>query len=115
MLIAPGDTVHALDNCCPDMGFPLHRGTVKDRILTCPWHHARFDLASGGTFDQWADDVRAFPGQIRDGEVWIDLSPRDDPVAHQRQRLRDGLARDVPLVSRKPALALWERTETPPE
>ena len=25
--------VYALDNRCPHMGFPLHRGTVKDGIL----------------------------------------------------------------------------------
>src|SRR5262249_4012570 len=60
-LFAAGGQVYAVDNRCPHMGFPLQRGTVKDGILTCHWHHARFDLASGGTFDLWADDVRAFP------------------------------------------------------
>ena len=53
--------IFAVDNRCPHMGFPLDRGTVKDCILTCHWHHARFDLHSGGAFDPWADDVRAFP------------------------------------------------------
>jgi nitrite reductase/ring-hydroxylating ferredoxin subunit len=115
LLIAQGDEVHAVDNRCPHMGFPLQRGTVKGGILTCPWHHARFDLASGGTFDQWADDVRAFPVQIRDGEVWVDLSPREDPLAHQRQRLRDGLERDIPLVIGKAAIALLEGGEAPAE
>src|SRR6478752_8828994 len=43
--------VFALDNRCPHLGFPLHRGSVEDGILTCHWHHARFDLASGCTFD----------------------------------------------------------------
>ena len=38
-------------------GFPLDRGSVEDGILTCHWHHARFELASGCTFDLWADDV----------------------------------------------------------
>ncbi len=57
-LLAEGDAVHAVDNRCPHMGFPLHRGTVDDGILTCHWHHARFDLCTGGTFDQWADDLR---------------------------------------------------------
>src|SRR5438477_10742264 len=49
--------VFALDNRCPHMGFPLERGSVEDGILTCHWHHARFDLESGCTFDLWADDV----------------------------------------------------------
>ena len=38
-----------LDNRCPHMGFALDRGSVDDGILTCHWHHARFDLASGCT------------------------------------------------------------------
>src|SRR5437763_9981551 len=41
--------VFALDNRCPHMGFPLARGSVEDDILTCHWHHARFDLESGCT------------------------------------------------------------------
>ena len=90
-LISQGDKIYAIDNRCPHMGFTLHRGTVKDCILTCHWHHARFDIASGGTFDAWADDVPAFPVQIREGEVWVDLAPRIEPNTHQRQRLVDGL------------------------
>ncbi len=49
--------VYAVDNRCPHMGFPLSRGTVRDGILTCHWHHAKFDLAGGCTFDPFADDV----------------------------------------------------------
>jgi nitrite reductase/ring-hydroxylating ferredoxin subunit len=68
--------VYAVDNRCPHMGFPLHRGSVSDGILTCHWHHARFDLESGGTFDQFADEARVFPVEIKDGEVWVDLTPK---------------------------------------
>jgi nitrite reductase/ring-hydroxylating ferredoxin subunit len=60
--------VFALDNRCPHLGFPLHRGSVEDGILTCHWHHARFDLASGCTFDLWADDVPTAAVEIR--TVW---------------------------------------------
>jgi len=52
--------VFALDNRCPHMGFPLERGSIDDGILTCHWHHARFELTSGCTFDLWADDVPTF-------------------------------------------------------
>src|SRR5437016_2349119 len=49
LVVADGGKVYALDNRCPHMGFPLHRGTVRDGILTCHWHHAKFDLAGGCT------------------------------------------------------------------
>jgi nitrite reductase/ring-hydroxylating ferredoxin subunit len=99
--------VYAVDNRCPHMGFPLDRGTVKDGILTCHWHHARFDLASGGTFDPFADDVRAFPVHIIDGEVWVDPAPPlRDPVQHWSTRLREGLEHTIRLVVAKSVLGL---------
>ena len=112
-LFAHGDRIYAVDNRCPHMGFPLDRGTVKDGILTCHWHHARFDLASGGTFDQFAGDVRAFPVEVREGEVWVNLATDGDPRAYQRARLRDGLERNIPLVLAKGVIALLDDGEEP--
>ncbi len=111
-LFADGDEVHAVDNRCPHMGFPLHRGTVCDGILTCHWHHARFDLRTGGTFDQFADELRRFPVELDGDAVLVDLSPREDAVAHQRKRLHDGLERDIPLVIAKATIALLETDAT---
>ena len=114
-LFSYSGTVYAVDNRCPHMGFPLSRGSVRDGILTCHWHHARFDMASGGTFDEWADDVPTFPVEVRGGEVWVDLEPKIDRVAHHRRRLRDGLERDIPLVIAKAVIALIEGTGDPAE
>ncbi|HEU0245784.1 MAG TPA: Rieske (2Fe-2S) protein [Gaiellaceae bacterium] len=111
-LFAEGDAVHAVDNRCPHMGFPLNRGSVADGILTCHWHHARFDLCSGGTFDQWADDLRRFPVELRGDDVYVDVAPRVDRVAHQRKRLRDGLERNIPLVLAKATITLTESDPT---
>src|SRR6266516_3357283 len=60
--------INAVDNRCPHMGFPLSKGSVHDGILTCHWHHARFDLSSGCTFDLFADDVLIADVEIRGGE-----------------------------------------------
>jgi len=94
--------VFALDNRCPHMGFPLERGSVEDGILTCHWHHARFDLESGCTFDLWADDVPIFPVELRNGQVWVKTTfGHADTAAHWRQRLADGLEHDLGLVIAK--------------
>jgi nitrite reductase/ring-hydroxylating ferredoxin subunit len=74
-LFSYNSKIYAIDNRCPHMGFPLSQGTLKDGILTCHWHHARFDLHNGGTFDQWAGDVVSYPVQIRsNNEVWVKMS-----------------------------------------
>ncbi|ACL58354.1 Rieske (2Fe-2S) protein [Methylobacterium nodulans] len=102
LVIYDGGRVFALDNRCPHMGFPLDRGSVADGILTCHWHHADFDLASGCTFDLWADDVPTCPVELRDGEVWIRPSfGHGDPAQHWRRRLDDGLRHNLGLVIAK--------------
>ena len=107
-LYATDGQVFAVDNRCPHMGFPLYKGSVKVGILTCHWHHARFDLESGGTFDQWADDVRAFPVEVRDGMVWVDIAPYGNPRVRQKDRLQVGLERDISLVIGKAVLTLMD-------
>ena len=99
--------VYAVDNRCPHMGFPLDRGSVSDGILTCHWHHARFDLSSGGTFNPFADDVRSFPVSVVDGEVWVNPEPpHRDEGRHWKQRLEDGLEHNIRLVIAKSVLGL---------
>jgi nitrite reductase/ring-hydroxylating ferredoxin subunit len=108
LLLQHNGRFYAVDNRCPHMGFPLDKGSVKDCILTCHWHHARFDLASGGTFDQFADDVRSYPVEVRGDTIWIDTAPRHDGRSHQLKRLQDGLERSIRLVIAKAAIALLE-------
>jgi nitrite reductase/ring-hydroxylating ferredoxin subunit len=103
-----GGQVCALDNRCPHMGFPLDRGTCRDGILTCHWHAARFDLHTGGTFDQFADDAQTFPVELRGEEIWVNLAQVRDERVYYRGRLRTGLEQDVRLVLAKSAIALTE-------
>src|SRR5262249_58139654 len=82
--------------------FPRVRGAAAAAPLPCHWHHARFDLASGCTFDLWADDVPTCPAEVRDGEVWVrPIFGYGDPAGHWRQRLDDGLAHVLGLVIAK--------------
>ncbi len=110
-----GDRVYALDNRCPHMGFPLDRGSVEDGILSCHWHHARFDLASGGAFDLWADDIDSFPVDVRDGEIYVDLRANGNTIEHQRNRLRDGLQHNLSLVVAKAVINLLGQDVAPAE
>ncbi|GGL60902.1 Rieske (2Fe-2S) protein [Halocalculus aciditolerans] len=100
--------VRAIDNRCPHMGFPLTQGTVDDGVLTCHWHHARFELACGDTFDPWADDVPTYPVEVRGNEVWVKpVRERDDPPAvHWARRLDTGLEENLRLVLAKSAVGL---------
>jgi nitrite reductase/ring-hydroxylating ferredoxin subunit len=107
LVVYDEERVFALDNRCPHLGFPLHRGSVKDNVLTCHWHHARFDVASGCTFDLWADDIPTAAVEVRDGEVWVAArTRRAGDEAYWRNRLRAGLEQDIGLVIAKAVLGL---------
>lgn len=108
VLLRSNGQVYALDNRCPHMGFPLDRGTCRDGILTCHWHAARFDLRTGGTFDQFADDVQVFPVEVRGDDIWVDVGGERDLRAYYRARLHDGLEQDIRLVLAKSAIALLD-------
>ncbi len=108
--------VYALDNRCPHLGFPLDRGSFEDGILTCHWHHARFDVTSGCTFDLWADDVPPGRVVVKGEEVWV--APDcgfADPQAHWRRRLNDGMAHNIGLVIGKAVLGSLAAGASGPE
>src|SRR5215831_7817869 len=115
LLIYEGGQVFALDNRCPHMGFPLERGSIDDGVLTCHWHHARFALTSGCTFDLWADDVPTCPVEIRaGGEIWAKpVFVYRDPVEHWRARLEDGLGHNLSLVIAKAVHGQLAAGQTP--
>src|SRR5262249_53143460 len=83
--------VYALDTPSPHAGFPPAPAPAAGRLPPCHWHSARFDLRTGGTFDQFADDVQAFPVELRGDEIWVDTTPQRDTRNYYRTRLRDGL------------------------
>ncbi|HEY2530611.1 MAG TPA: Rieske (2Fe-2S) protein [Xanthobacteraceae bacterium] len=102
LVVAEQGGIFALDNRCPHMGFPLDRGSIEDGILTCHWHHARFDLASGCTFDPWADDVPTCAVELRGDDIWVKPDfGRSDPAAYWRQRLEQAMVHNLGLVIAK--------------
>lgn len=106
---------YAIEDRCPHLGFPLHRGTVEAGLVTCHWHNARFDLQSGCTLDLFADDARAFASGVEDGRVrvWARRAA-PDPREALRRRLSDGLEDGLDLVIAKAVLGLLE-AGVPPE
>ena len=100
---------YAVDNRCPHMGFPLSRGTVHDGLLTCHWHHARFDLQGGGTLDPFADNVRTYPVLVEDESVYVLIEDRSEPTARTAYwlaRLEEGLEHSLEFVLAKSTIAL---------
>ena len=50
---------HAVDNRCPHMGYPMSKGSIRDGVLICHWHHWEFDLKTGGCLLTSGDDPKS--------------------------------------------------------
>lgn len=42
-----GGTYYAINDTCTHSGGPLSEGEIEGSKVTCPWHGAQFDIASG--------------------------------------------------------------------
>ena len=64
----------ALEDRCSHEDYPLSDGELDGRDVVCLYHGARFDACSGARKTLPAiRPVRAFPVEIRDGDVYVDL------------------------------------------
>jgi nitrite reductase (NADH) small subunit len=81
-LFRPAATrVFALADRCPHKGGPLSQGIVSGDTVTCPLHGWNIQLDSGQACAPDVGCARKYPVQVRDGEVWLSLSPAADSVA----------------------------------
>jgi NADPH-dependent 2,4-dienoyl-CoA reductase/sulfur reductase-like enzyme/nitrite reductase/ring-hydroxylating ferredoxin subunit len=72
LLIRLNDAIYALRGECPHYGAPLSKGLLCGEELTCPWHHARFDITSGKSKAPPAlDELSRFPLKVENGEIYV--------------------------------------------
>ena len=100
--------MHATDNQCPHMGYPLTRGAIRHGILTCDWHGRSFDLEGGRCFNKECDDLQIFPVDVRNGDIWVNVGDlqykrRDE---HLRLLWEGLLSEDRWTISKAVALLL---------
>ena len=81
--------VWACDNRCPHEGYPLSEGSLaEDCTLTCNWHNWKFNLQTGENLFG-GDKLRTYPVEIRNNEIWLDIS--ELPYQHRYKAIVDNL------------------------
>ena len=69
-----GGSFYAIEDRCSHDDGPLCEGEREGFDVICPRHGARFDLRTGAVLALPAtEDVEAFPVEVRDGEVYVDV------------------------------------------
>ena len=74
-IVGDGGRFYAIENSCSHMGSQIHRGEINDGIIVCPWHRARFSLASGKSLDLYASDIKVYGVFVEDGVLFVDPEP----------------------------------------
>jgi nitrite reductase/ring-hydroxylating ferredoxin subunit len=74
-------TLYALSNRCSHARGPLSEGSVEETengcTVTCPWHYAQYDLASGLVLDGVASaPVPTYQVEVRNGVIFVGTKPR---------------------------------------
>lgn len=65
---------YALDDFCPHKGAPLAGGYLNATDVTCPWHGASFDLATGnGLAGPCGGGVTSYPVNVNGDDIEIGI------------------------------------------
>ena len=69
-----GGAYYAIDDTCTHAGGNLSEGECEGTIVTCPWHGARFDLATGAVLSPPAREaVRCYPVHVQGQRIHVEL------------------------------------------
>ncbi|MDE3738949.1 MULTISPECIES: Rieske 2Fe-2S domain-containing protein [Pseudomonas] len=69
-----GGELYAIDEGCPHKGASLFSGRLDGRLLHCPAHGLRFDLATGCVPGVSGFGVATYAVEQQQGRCFIDLS-----------------------------------------
>ena len=75
LVIAHEEEILAVNAICPHAGGKLSLSRLNEGIITCPRHHWEFDVHTGGCPEHPNYRLRTFPTEIRDGEVFVGITP----------------------------------------
>jgi nitrite reductase/ring-hydroxylating ferredoxin subunit len=67
-------TYYAIDNTCLHRGGPLGEGELEGRVVTCPWHAWRWDVATGANVNNPAVKVACFPVILENDTVFVEIT-----------------------------------------
>ena len=71
---------YAIGDICPHSGGPLSDGIIAGTEVSCPLHNRRVALKSGEVVNDDLSCVPAFPVEVRDGTVYVNVSMLEESL-----------------------------------
>jgi nitrite reductase/ring-hydroxylating ferredoxin subunit len=90
----------AIDNHCPHKGASLAAGQCGETMVSCPWHHWKFDLRTGEAIGRPGVRVVTHAVEERDGLLWVTLSDEAEVIVQEADdRGHESVADRKPEIS----------------
>ena len=97
-------TFHACGAHCTHYGAPLADGALHGPMVTCPWHHAQFDVTDGALVDPPALDALArYSVRVEGDDVFVRV-PDDADETPEGAAYRESGGVTPPMTDREPDL-----------
>jgi 3-phenylpropionate/trans-cinnamate dioxygenase ferredoxin subunit len=65
---------YAFQDMCSHQELPLDGGELCGKTLTCPWHGAKFDVATGAAVAMPAvAPIVTYPVKVEGGQIFVEL------------------------------------------
>ena len=90
LLARVGGEFHAVGATCPHYGAPLAEGALCGTRVVCPWHHACFDVTTGGLEEPPAlDSLPRYEVRVEGGRVLARVPDEAEDRVPPRMSRRD--------------------------
>lgn len=66
------DTVYAIEDLCPHLGFPLSEGVMQSGEVICGWHGWHVRLQDGSCHRE-RERAKVYPCEVRGQEIYVRL------------------------------------------
>ena len=65
--------LYGIESDCKHMRASLANGLVKDGILTCRWHHWRYNLDTGECLDLKGARLKRYEVEVEDNTIFVTI------------------------------------------
>ncbi len=66
-------TLYGIESECKHMKATLAKGEIADNVLTCNWHHWKYDLLTGECLTHPDMKLKRYDVEIVNGEIFLIL------------------------------------------
>ena len=75
-----GGTIHATRDVCTHQYYPLTKGELRGRVVTCALHQWRYDVTTGANVERPEIHVRCYEVKVEGRDVLVRLVPLPPPA-----------------------------------